>query len=90
MILLLPPDSYIVDKVIAANHSKMNSQSRVAQSDFLKSDWAVLMTTFAALIFVAPGLQRVGHTHCDTMDGPVIADAKKALGAGDVTPVLKW
>ena len=48
------------------------------------------MTTFAALIFVAPGLQRVGHTHCDTMDGPVIADAKKALGAGDVTPVLKW
>jgi len=28
--------------------------------------------------------------HCDTMDGPVIKDAKQALEKGDVTPVLKW
>lgn len=28
--------------------------------------------------------------HCDTADGPVVADAKTALGKGDVTPVLKW
>lgn len=28
--------------------------------------------------------------HCDTMDGPVIQDARKALDAKDVTPVLKW
>ena len=28
--------------------------------------------------------------HCDTMDGPVIAEAKQALERGDVTPVLKW
>lgn len=28
--------------------------------------------------------------HCDTMAGPVIADARVALKAGDVTPVLKW
>lgn len=28
--------------------------------------------------------------HCDTMDGPVITDAKAALKAGDATPVLKW
>jgi hypothetical protein len=28
--------------------------------------------------------------HCDTMDGPVVADARRALGAGDVAPVLKW
>lgn len=28
--------------------------------------------------------------HCDTMAGPVIADAQKALAAKDVTPVLKW
>ena len=28
--------------------------------------------------------------HCDTMDGPVVAAAKLALKAGDVTPVLKW
>lgn len=29
-------------------------------------------------------------SHCDTMAGPVIQDAKKALEKGDVTPVLKW
>lgn len=28
--------------------------------------------------------------HCDTMDGPVVQDARKALGAQDITPVLKW
>ena len=28
--------------------------------------------------------------HCDTLDGPVVADARLALGRGDVTPVLKW
>lgn len=30
------------------------------------------------------------NAHCDTMDGPVVADAKAALAKGDVTPVLKW
>jgi hypothetical protein len=28
--------------------------------------------------------------HCDTMDGPVVAAAKKALESKDVTPVLRW
>jgi len=28
--------------------------------------------------------------HCDTMNGPVVTDARKALDSGDVTPVLKW
>lgn len=28
--------------------------------------------------------------HCDTLDGPVVADAHQALAVGDVTPVLKW
>ena len=28
--------------------------------------------------------------HCDTMNGPVVADARKAFAAGDVTGVLKW
>jgi len=28
--------------------------------------------------------------HCDTLDGPVIQDARTALEKGDVTPVLKW
>src|SRR5512136_2711206 len=28
--------------------------------------------------------------HCDTLDGPVVKDARKALAEGKVTRVLKW
>ena len=28
--------------------------------------------------------------HCDTLDGPVVADARQALAKGDITPLLKW
>ncbi len=28
--------------------------------------------------------------HCDTLDGPVVTDARVALEKGDITPVLKW
>ena len=30
------------------------------------------------------------RAHCDTMEGPVVKDAQRALKKGDVTPVLKW
>jgi len=30
------------------------------------------------------------YAHCDTLEGPVVKDAKMALEKGDVTPVLKW
>jgi len=30
------------------------------------------------------------YAHCDTLDGPVVMNAKTALEKGDVTPVLKW
>lgn len=38
-------------------------------------------------IFITP---RFAKAHCDTLDGPVIKDARLALEKGDVTPVLKW
>ena len=28
--------------------------------------------------------------HCDTLDGPVVSEAKLALDSGNVAPVLKW
>ena len=40
-----------------------------------------------ALFLSAP---QPARAHCDTMDGPVVMDAKAALQKGDVTPVLKW
>ncbi len=30
------------------------------------------------------------YAHCDTLDGPVIQDARKAIEAKEITPVLKW
>jgi hypothetical protein len=30
------------------------------------------------------------YAHCDTLDGPVVKDARIALGNKDVAPVLKW
>jgi len=28
--------------------------------------------------------------HCDTLEGPVVVDAKAALAKGEIAPVLKW
>lgn len=36
------------------------------------------------------GLSEPAWAHCDTLDGPVIQDARTALEQEDVTPVLKW
>jgi len=30
------------------------------------------------------------EAHCDTLEGPVVKTARKALTSGDVTPLLKW
>lgn len=47
-----------------------------------------LMTSLplaAALVLPMPVL-----AHCDTLDGPVVADARKALETGSVNTVLMW
>ena len=46
----------------------------------------VLAVLFLAVLFFPAPVQ----AHCDTLDGPVVTAAKKALEKGDVTPVLKW
>lgn len=40
-----------------------------------------------SVLLVAP---HYASAHCDTLDGPVIQDAKKAFEAKDITPILKW
>src|SRR5512134_1787084 len=35
-------------------------------------------------------IPRAALAHCDTLDGPVVKDARLALDAKDATPVLKW
>jgi hypothetical protein len=53
-----------------------------------KTNQKILQAVLTA-IFV---MTNVGSAfaHCDTLDGPVVADARSTLASGDVTPVLKW
>lgn len=46
--------------------------------------------TALALALLALALPGLALAHCDSLDGPVVADARSALGKGEVTPVLKW
>ena len=57
----------------------------------MKNKTAILI---ASALLVCAGVlwlaaQRAA-AHCDTLDGPVVKDARAALEKGDVTPVLKW
>jgi hypothetical protein len=49
-------------------------------------------TVFAAVVIaaLAAAIPVPASAHCDTLNGPVVAAARTALTAGDVTPVLKW
>lgn len=50
------------------------------------------LPTFAAAVLAAallfPAAPAVAH--CDSVEGPVVVDAKAALAKGDVAPILKW
>lgn len=47
----------------------------------------IVALALAAIVSLLPlGVQ----AHCDSLDGPVVTDARAALVAGDVTAVLKW
>lgn len=43
-----------------------------------------------AALALTIGMYAQAFAHCDTLDGPVVQDARTALSAKDVTPVLKW
>lgn len=36
------------------------------------------------------GTSRNTAAHCDTLDGPVVQDARKAIQTREISPVLKW
>lgn len=44
----------------------------------------------AALVLGMLGWIPVARSHCDTLDGPVVAAARKALNSGNVNLVLMW
>lgn len=47
----------------------------------------LVMSTFITVFLATPP---IASAHCDTLDGPVIQDAQKAIEARDITPILKW
>jgi hypothetical protein len=53
---------------------------------------SILKIRFLSLLFFSILLffSEVTFAHCDTMDGPLIADARKAMGQNNVNYVLKW
>jgi len=59
------------------NKKRLNKVSRFSLLSLL---------LFSVLFFSST----VTFAHCDTMDGPVIADAKKAISENNVNYVLKW
>jgi hypothetical protein len=50
----------------------------------------MLLATVGVVMGLAVLTPSTVRAHCDTMNGPVIPEAKAALEKGDVTPILKW
>jgi hypothetical protein len=50
------------------------------------------MSNFTPLVVLiaAVALTEAVHAHCDSLDGPVVQDARAALESGDSTIVRKW
>jgi len=42
------------------------------------------------ILAIALMLPQLANAHCDSLAGPVITEARAALAAGNLTPVLKW
>lgn len=55
------------------------------KNNLFKAIFLIISTVMASL-----ATSHFAFAHCDTLDGPVIQDAKKAIEAKDITPVLKW
>lgn len=56
----------------------------------MKSTLRNSLYAIAAVTVVNLSLINTAAAHCDSVDGPVITEAKVALAGGDVTPLLKW
>ncbi|GFO58516.1 hypothetical protein GMST_08410 [Geomonas silvestris] len=48
------------------------------------------LATAAVVALSSLSAPRLASAHCDTLDGPVVRDAHRALESKNVTPVLKW
>lgn len=54
-----------------------------------KSFLYIVTLVFFLFSIILVGLNKA-YAHCDTLNGPVVKDARDALEKGYITPVLKW
>jgi len=52
--------------------------------------YKTILTTLSVFALLSTFYVGDASAHCDTLDGPVVATARAALGKGDITPILKW
>lgn len=50
----------------------------------------ICLITIALCLGTGLFMVQQAFAHCDTLEGPVVQDARLALEKGEVTPVLKW
>ncbi len=50
----------------------------------------LIMLSMILALGIGLMLPEQAAAHCDTLDGPVVAEARTALEKGDITGVLKW
>jgi hypothetical protein len=67
------------------NQQDENLNSPMKSGSIIKSSFLSLL-----LVIILSFSSTVTFAHCDTMDGPVVADAQKALAQNNVNYVLKW
>lgn len=65
---------------------KRTSTNRSFERSFIVRFGAALSLVLALSL----GLAVEAQAHCDSIDGPVVTDAREALKTGTLTPVLKW
>ena len=73
----------------------MKTNEKKVATDNLKSNQnrSTSLRMLLALLFIILLLMastNVSFAHCDTMDGPLIKDAKTAINTSNVNYVLKW
>jgi len=69
------------EKKVATDNLKSNQNRRASLRRLLAPSFILLMLIFST---------NVSFAHCDTMDGPLIKDAKIAINKNNVNYVLKW
>ena len=51
------------------------------------SNGILVLLLLALTIFTT---SQSAYAHCDTLDGPVVKEARVAIDKGDITALLKW